>query len=101
MVLQMEIIIMVFMLYVSEFSNNFAIQWTANPSTKPTRPYTWTYPTAFSNLIVGFSWLDINPTSIDYPAELTDIPTLTQCTWYQDRTGTIHSTGFYMIVFGF
>lgn len=100
MVLQMGIIIMVFMLYVSEFSNNFTIQWTANPTTKPTRPYTWTYPTAFSSMVVGFSWMDINK-SLDYPAELQDIPTLTQCTWYPDYGGVMQSTGFYMIVFGF
>ena len=81
--------------------NNFAIQWTTNPTTKPTRPYTWTYPIAFSTMVVGFSWMDINKDNLDYPAELQAIPTLTQCTWYPDRDGTVQSTGYYMIVFGF
>ena len=52
-------------------------------------------------MVVGFSWMDINKNNLDYPAELQTIPTLTQCTWYPDYGGTVQSTGYYMIVFGF
>ena len=96
----MLLVLILFLVSVLDI-NNFAIQWTANPTTKPTRPYTWTYPIAFSTMVVGFSWMHINKNNLDYPAELQAIPTLTQCTWYSDRSGNIQSTGYYMIVFGF
>lgn len=48
-------------------------------------------------MVVGFSWLDINPNNLDYPPELISIPTVTSCTFYCDRSGTIQSTGYYII----